>query len=227
MHVVFEAVRREAERYGVTVAGSEIVGLIPRKAIELSAEYFLRYENFRPELVLENRIAEALAARGGLPEFLDALASPSATPGGGSAAAAAAAMAAALGSMVTRLAKLDSEAFEDDRRFFTAAVDRDAEAFNQVMLAYKRPKAERAPFVEEALHGAAEVPLQVMERIHALQQRLNALEIPARFGSDLAVAKALAVAARAGALENVNINLESIEDDAFKSAVALRLQALG
>ena len=167
MHVVFEAVRREAERYGVSVAGSEIVGLIPRKAIELSAEYFLRYENFRPELVLENRIAEALAARGGLPEFLDALASPTATPGGGSAAAAAAAMAAALGSMVTRLAKLDSDAFEDDRRFFTEAVDRDAEAFNQVMLAYKRPKAERAPFIEEALHGAAEVPLQVMERIHA------------------------------------------------------------
>ena len=89
------------------------------------------------------------------------------------------------------------------------------------------PKAERAPFIEEALHGAAEVPLQVTERIHALQQRLGALEIPARFASDLAVAKALAVAARAGAMENVNINLESIEDAAFKSAVALRLQALG
>jgi glutamate formiminotransferase len=227
MHVVFEAVRREAERFGVTVAGSEIVGLIPRKAIELSAEYFLRYENFRPELVLENRIAEALATRGGLPEFLDALASPSATPGGGSAAAAAAAMAAALGSMVTRLAKLDSESFEDDRSFFTSAVDRDADAFNRVMFAYKRPKAERAPFIEEALHGAAEVPLQVTERIHALQQRLNALEIPARFASDLAVAKALALAARAGAMENVKINLESIGDAAFKSAVALRLQALG
>ena len=82
-------------------------------------------------------------------------------------------MAAALGSMVTRLAKLDSDAFEEDRRFFTEAVDRDAQSFNQVMLAYKRPKAERAPFIEEALHGAAEVPLQVMERIHALQQRLD------------------------------------------------------
>ena len=109
----------------------------------------------------------------------------------------------------------------------TAAVDRDADAFNQVMLAYKRPKAERAPFIEEALHGAAEVPLQVTERIHALQQRLDALEIPARFASDLAVAKALAVAARVGAMENVNINLESIGDAAFKRAVALRLQALG
>ncbi len=227
MHVVFEAVRREAERYGVTVAGSEIVGLIPRKAIELSAEYFLRYENFRPELVLENRIAEALTTRSGLPEFLDALAAPTATPGGGSAAAAASAMSAALGSMVTRLAKMDSGAFEDDRHFFTAAVDRDAESFNAVMLAYKRPKAERAPFIEEALHGAAEVPLQVVERIHAMQQRLDALQIPARFASDLAVAKALAAAARTGAMENVNINLDSIQDAGFKSAVTQRLQALG
>jgi glutamate formiminotransferase len=226
MHVVFEAVRREAERYGVAVAGSEIVGLIPRKAIELSAEYFLRYENFRPELVLENRIAEAMSARGGLPEFLDALASPSATPGGGSASAAAAAMSAALGSMVTRLAKLASDAFEDDRRFFTEAVDRDAAAFNAVMLAYKRPKAERAPYVEEALHGAADVPLQVVERIHALQERLDALQIPARFASDLAVARALAGAARTGAMENVNINLESIQDAGFKNAVMSRLQAL-
>jgi formiminotetrahydrofolate cyclodeaminase len=196
---------REAERYGVTVAGSEIVGRIPRKAIELSAEYYPRYENFRPELVLKI-VSPRRAARGGLPGVLDALASPSATPGR-KRRRAAAAIAAALGSMVTRLAKLDSDAYEDDRRFFTAAVDRDAEAFNQVMLAYKRPKAERAPFIEEALHGAAEVPLQVTERLHALEQRLNALQIPARFGSDLAVAKALAAAARAGAMENVNINL--------------------
>ena len=95
MHLVYETVRREAEQCGVSVAGSEIVGLIPRKSIELSAEYFLRFEDFRPELVLENRLAEAQARRGGLPEFLDALASPAATPGGGSAAAAAGAMAAA------------------------------------------------------------------------------------------------------------------------------------
>jgi glutamate formiminotransferase len=226
MHLVFETVRREAERYGVSVVGSEIVGLIPKKAIELSAEYFLRYENFRPELVLENRIAEALTARSGLPEFLDALAAPSATPGGGSASAAAAAMSAALGAMVTRLAKMECGAFEDDRRFFTEAVDRDAEAFNRVMAAYKRPKDERAPFVEEALHGAAEVPLEVMERIHAMQQRLDALQIPAKFASDLAVAKALAIAGRAGVLENVNINLDGIQDEAFKAAVRTRLQAL-
>ncbi len=225
LHLVFETVRREAERWGVPVVGSEIVGLIPKKAIEMAAEYFVRFENFRPELVLENRIAEALSARGGLPEFLDALAAPTATPGGGSASAAAAAMAAALGSMVTRLAKQDPSAFEEDRRFFTEAVDRDAAAFNQVMAAYKRPKDERAPYVEEALHGAAEVPLQGYERASAMLARLNALQIPAKFGSDLAVAKALAVAACAGVLENVNINLESIQDQGFKAAVEARLRA--
>ncbi|MGD0870771.1 MAG: glutamate formimidoyltransferase [Bryobacteraceae bacterium] len=226
MHLVFETVRREAERWGVPVVGSEIVGLIPQKAIEMSADYFLRFENFRPELVLENRVAEAIGSRSGLPEFLDALAAPTATPGGGSASAAAAAMAAALGAMVTRLAKQDPEPFETDRRFFTEAVDRDAEAFQKVMAAYKRPKDERAPFVEEALHGAAEVPLQVFERASAMQARLNALQIPAKFGSDLAVARALTVAAKAGVLENVNINLDSIQDEAFKAAVQARLRAL-
>jgi glutamate formiminotransferase / formiminotetrahydrofolate cyclodeaminase len=227
LHVVFETVRREAERWGVPVVGSEIVGLIPKKAIEMSADYSLRFENFSPALILENRIAEALAARSGLPEFLDALAAPTATPGGGSASAAAGAMAAALGSMVTRLAKQDPGAFEEDRRFFTEAVDRDAEAFNQVMAAYKRPKDERAPYIEEALHGAAEVPLAVVERASAMEARLNALQIPAKFGSDLAVAKALVVAAKAGALENVRINLDSIHDEGFKTAVNSRLAAAG
>jgi len=152
------------------------------------------------------------------------LAAPTATPGGGSASAAAAAMAAALGAMVTKLAKLDSGAFEDDRRFFAAAVDRDSEAFQHVMAAYKRPKELRAPFIEEALHGAAEVPLQVVERASEMEARLEALQIPAKFSSDLAVAKALIVAAKAGALENVRINLDSINDEVFRAAVEARLQ---
>jgi len=61
MHVVFEAVRKEAERCGAPVEGFEIVGLIPKKAFDMSADYFRRYGDLRPELVLENRIAEALA----------------------------------------------------------------------------------------------------------------------------------------------------------------------
>ena len=67
VHAVFEAVLREAGRYGVAVAGAEIVGLIPRKAVELSAGYFRRMENFRPEMVLENRLEAVQAAQRGDP----------------------------------------------------------------------------------------------------------------------------------------------------------------
>ncbi|HJR07525.1 MAG TPA: glutamate formimidoyltransferase [Pyrinomonadaceae bacterium] len=63
LHHAFEAVRREAARYGVRVAGSEIVGLIPQAALDRSAEYFLQIENFSPDLILENRIASALTKR--------------------------------------------------------------------------------------------------------------------------------------------------------------------
>ena len=224
MHVVFEAVRLEAEGYGVGIVGSEIIGLVPRKAVELATAHFLQCENFRPELVLESRLAEALSARGGLPEFLDSLATPTASPGGSRAAAAVAAMAAALGTMVARLAQLPSDDFEDDRRFFTEAVER--AAFRHVTLAGERPETGRAPFVEAALHGAAEVHLHVAERLHGLHLRLNALQIPARFASDLAVAKALADAARIGALESAKISLASIQDDALRAGLTARLQAL-
>ena len=60
VHRVFEMVKREAEGYGVSIAGSEIVGLIPRPALEAAAGYDLQIENFRPAQVLENRIENLL-----------------------------------------------------------------------------------------------------------------------------------------------------------------------
>ena len=56
---VFEAVRREAERYGVSVLESEIVGLVPAAALLSSAEYFLQIAGFKPEQVLETRLRQA------------------------------------------------------------------------------------------------------------------------------------------------------------------------
>ena len=56
VHLAFQAVREEAARLGVRVASSEIVGLIPRKAMEMAAGCDLMIENFRPELVLEDRL---------------------------------------------------------------------------------------------------------------------------------------------------------------------------
>ena len=124
---VFEFVRREAARYGVLVQSSEIVGLVPKRALEDAAAWFLQVENFDPSMILENRLAAVMgdtagggsagvpsapvvgvrgwsagSLRAGIEPFLDQLAAPAAVPGGGSASAAAGAMAAALATMVAR-----------------------------------------------------------------------------------------------------------------------------
>jgi glutamate formiminotransferase len=115
MHRVFEAVRTEAARDGVAIAGSEIIGLVPSEAIAMSAGWYLQVENFRLDMILENRMARTQAAGSGLDQFLDALADPS---------AAAGALAAALGSRVALQAKLDPADFDAARHFFSVAAER-------------------------------------------------------------------------------------------------------
>jgi glutamate formiminotransferase len=58
LHRVFETVRSEAERYGVPVIGSEIVGLVPSEALLDAAEHFLRLEGFSPSQILERKVRE-------------------------------------------------------------------------------------------------------------------------------------------------------------------------
>jgi glutamate formiminotransferase len=57
MQQVFEAVRREAERRVCTIEGSEIVGLVPEAALDMTADYFFQLDSFSREQILENRIA--------------------------------------------------------------------------------------------------------------------------------------------------------------------------
>lgn len=56
IHVVFNLVKTEAERYGVSIVGSELIGLAPMKALLDAAVYYLRLEDFSPDRVLEARI---------------------------------------------------------------------------------------------------------------------------------------------------------------------------
>ncbi|MGB2623551.1 MAG: glutamate formimidoyltransferase [Candidatus Acidiferrum sp.] len=206
MHRVYEMVKREAARYGAAPVGSEIVGLIPKKAIELAADFFLQLENFSPAQVFENKLDAALtgapleAARDGklaslARPFLDAVAAPSATPGGGSVSALAGALAASLGQMVAGLSRKKkaqaahverlSEELDAMRRTadeLAEAIDRDAASYEAVMTAFKLPQgtAEEIKFREESVQaatkGAAEVPLQVAERSIALFERLGQLQ---------------------------------------------------
>ncbi len=60
VHRVVEMIRREAERYGVSVAESELVGLIPNEALVEVAEFYLQLGNFSSHQILENRLADLI-----------------------------------------------------------------------------------------------------------------------------------------------------------------------
>src|SRR5436853_1687321 len=63
IHRVFEMVKLEAARYGVTPVSSEIVGLIPKKELEQAAEWLLQIGNFDSSLILENRLSAVLGGK--------------------------------------------------------------------------------------------------------------------------------------------------------------------
>jgi glutamate formiminotransferase/formiminotetrahydrofolate cyclodeaminase len=251
VHRVFEMVKREAARYGVAPVSSEIVGLIPKKALEQAAEWFLQVENFDSSLILENRLAAVMGGktaigglRAGVEPFVEQLAAPTATPGGGSASAAAAAMAAGLTAMVASMSRgkkayLPYEAqlsaaiarLTPLREELKAAIDADAEAYNAVMSAYKQSKTDATNAgsrIEASLKLATGVPLSVAEKAHevaAIAQSLEPITNP-NMKSDLATALALARAAITGALANVEINLASLKDAAFIAEVRRRVQTV-
>ncbi len=189
MGVVFDAVAREAAARGVEVQGSEIVGLIPRQALDDAAVHYLQVENFHPDLVLENRLAKVIEhharptvsapvgnLRGLAEGFVSAVAAKTPTPGGGSVAALAGALAVALGEMVCRLT-LGRRSFEAHhktleeslarlgslRERLLANIDRDAASYDAVVAAMKLPKfteAEQAARAR-ALEAASKTAAEV------------------------------------------------------------------
>ena len=250
IHRVFELVKQEAARYGVAPVSSEIVGLIPKKALEAAAEWFLQIENFDSSLILENRLSAVMSGkvavgglRAGVEPFVEQLAAPTATPGGGSAAAASGAMAAALAAMVASMSR-DKKAYLQYKRELSeaiarlsqlreelkAAIDADAESYNAVMKAYKQAKdsANADGIISATLKQATSVPMGVAERareVAGIAERLKPMTNP-NMKSDLTTALALARAAIEGALANVEINLESLNDEAFRMETRKKASAL-
>ncbi len=247
---VFEFVKREAARYGVQPVSSEIVGLIPKKALEQAAEWFLQVENFDSSMILENRLAAVQSGkmavgglRAGVEPFIEQLATFSATPGGGSAAAAAAAMAAALGSMVAGLSRGKKAYAQYEPKLSQAlarlgqlreelktGIDADAESYAQVMAAYKQAKTSNDgdAAIETALKGATNVPMEIATRAREVADIIATLKpiTSPNMASDLTVASSLSSAAIVGALANVEINLGSLKDARFAEEIRSRVVEL-
>src|SRR5262249_21115117 len=247
---VFEFVKREAARYGVLPLSSEIVGLIPKKALEQAAEWFFQIENFDSSMILENRLAAVMTGkmavgglRAGAEPFIEQLAAPTATPGGGSASAAAAAMAAALGSMVASMSRGKKAYVQHEQQLsqiiarlaqlreeLKAGIDADAESFNQVMAAHKQAKAmsDGEGLIDAATKTATRVPLETAQKAREVARLIESLRpiTNPNMASDLTVAAALAEAAIKGALANVEINLGSLKDAGFVADVRSKVGEL-
>jgi len=232
---VVEMIRREAARYGVAIHHSELIGLIPQRALIDAAVWYLQLDAFQPDQVLENRLYSLLSSSSqpAWTSFLDSLAAPTPTPGGGSAAAAAAAMGAALVAMVAglTLGKKKYAAVEEEMRSIqqearelqqtlSQAVQEDAQAFEAILAAMRLPKetpaeaAARQQAMETATLQATRVPLEtarralrVMElaRIAVEKGNLNAI-------TDAATGFQLAQAALRAAACNVRVNLAALPE---------------
>lgn len=249
---VFEFVKREAARYGVMPVSSEIVGLIPKKALEQAAEWFLQVENFDSSLILENRLAAVTGGkaavggiRAGVEPFIEQLAAPTATPGGGSASAAAGAMAAALAAMVAGMSR-GKKAYQQYERELSdalsrvnrlreelkASIDLDAASYAEVMKAYKDAKTAAAEIsqraISDALKNATRVPLGIAQKADQVRQIVESLKpiISKNMWSDLAVAASLARTAVEGGLANVEINLQELVDEDFKKEIGASIREL-
>ena len=173
-------------------------------------------------------------------EVLAAFSSSEPAPGGGSASALASAIGASLLLMVAALPRTRTGS-EDDRsalasatealigirQQLTDAVDADAAAYDQVVAAYKRPKAAtgeqeaRTAAIQHALRAATDVPLEVMRLSAAALAEADTIAAHGHAGaaSDVGVGVALLRAGARGARLNIEINLGSISDTAHADAV--------
>ena len=180
-------------------------------------------------------------------EYLAKAAAGTAVPGGGSVAALNGALAAGLTEMVANLTvgKKGYEAVEEEmkaladkasqlRNKLTAAIDQDADAYTEVMAAYKLPKTTdeetslRKQKIQDAIKHAALVPLEVARDALAV---IDLAGSAIRKGnknaaSDGAVAAMNARTAALAAIYNVKINLSSIQDNSFVEKLAQEVEGL-
>jgi len=241
LHVAYDVVRTEAEARGVTPTWSEIVGLVPERALFDAAARHVRLRDFSPELVLEQKVRRAITGGETLSGFVGSVAAPTPVPGGGSVAAHAGALGAALAQMVAGLtvgkkkyAAVDAEMRELAVRAaalgntLAALVARDAEAYAAVTAAYKLPagtpelEAEKQVKVDDSLVAAAAVPLETAAACAAVADL--ALAVAERgntnAASDAGIAALLAEAGCVGASYNVRINVAALGDRSRGASLA-------
>lgn len=236
---VFELVKREAERYGVPVVGSEIVGLVPQGALDAASDFYLQLEHFSQNQILERRLQSAAEEQGAaqiaesIGEFSELVAAGTPTPGGGSVAAYCAMLAASLGRLMCNItvgrpkfSQVENEVKEIHTRLerlggrFRELINEDAASFDRVLASHRLPKEtdeqklERQRQIAVALRGSVTTPLELAGLGVDLLRMLDRLRGVANPNAlpDVTMGAKLALAAIRGALYNIAINVTSCDD---------------
>jgi glutamate formiminotransferase/formiminotetrahydrofolate cyclodeaminase len=243
----YDAVKAEAEKRGVNPTWSEIVGLVPQRALFETAAHHIQLKGFTNEMLLEHKVREATAGGETVSGFVASVASNAPVPGGGSVAAHVGALGAALAAMVAGLtigrkkyAAVEGEMQELAAKAaalgvrLSSLVKEDSDSYALVSAAYKLPKenpeqtAARDAAIQAALMKAAEVPLEtaracvgVAKLAAVCAQKGNSNAV-----SDAGVAALLAEAACKGAAYNVRINVSSMSDPHSGKKLADEVTAL-
>ncbi|PAB59318.1 cyclodeaminase/cyclohydrolase family protein [Anaeromicrobium sediminis] len=180
-------------------------------------------------------------------EFLNKTASNEPVPGGGSIAALSGGIAAALTEMVANLTvgkkkyveveeemKEIAKKAEEFRTEFVLDIDRDSDAFNEVMDAFKLPKetdedkAKRREAIQAGSKSASLVPLSVAKKALEIMEIIEVVVVKGNQNAvtDGAVAAMMSRTAVLSALYNVKINLGSIKDEAFVEEVSAQVEEI-
>jgi glutamate formiminotransferase/formiminotetrahydrofolate cyclodeaminase len=233
LYRAYEMVRMEAEAQGVSPTWSEIVGVVPEKALFETAARHIQLRDFKPDMVLENKVRQAVQGGESLSSFIAAVAAPVPAPGGGSVAAHVGALGGALAQMVAGLTAGKKKYIAVDAEMrelaltaaglvntLSALVAKDATAYTMVTDAYKLPSEpeealhKRKAAITDALLGAAEVPLETARACARVAELAATCATKGNTNavSDAGVAALLADAACRGAVYNVRINISSLED---------------
>ena len=233
LYRAFDMVKMEAAAHGVAPTWSEIVGLVPERALFETAARHVQLRNFSPDIVLERKVRAAVTGGVSLSGFVSSVASSTPTPGGGSVAAHVGALGAALAQMVAGLtvgrkkyAAVEAEMKQvgleaaELGNALAALVEADARAYTAVSDAYKLPKEPedaavmRSAAIAEALLGAARVPLDTARACARVAELAATVAVKGNSNavSDAGVAALLAEAACRGAAYNVRINIAAMDD---------------
>lgn len=233
IYAAFEAVRTEAAKHGLTVAGSELIGLVPQAALDQTAQAAIRLEGFASTHVLESKLRAAMSEEPGydrpIADFLEAVSDARPTPAGGSVAGLVGALAASLGALGARVSCQEETRRQLLRscRQLHALAQADTQAYRALARSRTSPDRSVKPPAESdaAWQRVILIPLEIAELACQVGRTIRSCLETAKLTvhPDLTVGVIMAIAAADAGLHLVRANVKTAQDPRLGETLLPRL----